>query len=84
MQTIGPNLEGTYYNVEKITIQEGLEVIEKGAFSNFLNLNVVTIPSTIKEIGKKAFRNAYNISFILPPSISEEKLKMGEAIKLFQ
>lgn len=83
VQTIGPNLEGTYNNVEKITIQEGLEVIEKGAFSNFLNLNVVTIPSTIKEIGKKAFRNAYNISFILPPSISEEKLKMGEAIRLF-
>ena len=84
VQTIGPNLEGTYNNVEKITIQEGLEVIEKGAFSNFQNLNVVTIPRTIKEIGKKAFRNAYNISFILPPSISEEKLKMGEAIKLFQ
>lgn len=83
VQTIGPNLEGTYNNVEKITIQEGLEVIEKGAFSNFLNLNVVTIPSTIKEIGKKAFRNAYNISFILPPSISEEKLKMGETIRLF-
>ena len=60
------------------------EVIEKGAFSNFLNLNVVTIPSTIKEIGKKAFRNAYNISFILPPSISEEKLKMGEALKFFK
>lgn len=81
VQAIGSDLEGTHYSVEKITILEGVETIEKGAFSDFLHLKAVTIPSTIKEIGKKAFRNAHNINFTLPPNISEEKLKKGESIK---
>lgn len=82
VQTIGSDLDGTHYSVERMIIQEGIEIIEKGAFSKFRNIKNVTIPSTIMEIGKKAFRDVRNIQFTLPSHINEVKLRMGDAIKI--
>lgn len=82
VKTLGTELEGIHYSVESMIIQEGIEIIEKGAFSKFRNIKNVTIPSTIMEIGKKAFRDVHNIQFTLPSHINEVKLRMGDAIKI--
>ena len=82
VQTLGTDLEGIHNSVERIIIQEGIKVIEKGAFSNFWNIKDVAMPVTIVEIGKKAFRDALHIKFTLPSHISEINLKKGNAVKI--
>lgn len=82
VQTLGSDIDGTHYSVERIIIQEGIEIIEKGSFSKFEAIKEVTIPSSIMEIGKKAFRNVRNTNFILPTHINQVKLKMGDAIHI--
>lgn len=82
VRTIGSNLGGNHYSVERIVIQDGVEIIEKSAFSDFRNLKDVKIPKSVVEIGKKAFRYVHNVKFNLPANISEMKLRMGDAIKI--
>lgn len=82
VQTIGSDVGGNHYGVERMIIQDGIEVIEKSAFSDFKNLQEVTIPMSVIEIGKKAFRDVRNIKFNHPANISEVKLRMGDAIRV--
>ena len=53
------------YKLSKVILQEGLEEIEGGSFSNCKILDNINIPSTIKTIGRESFgggcRNLQNI-----------------------
>lgn len=49
---LGLSTEGL---LTKLTLPEGLETLEEGAFMYCQNFTEVTLPSTLKTIGKKAF-----------------------------
>ena len=50
-------------HIKKVTLNEGLEKIGKGAFATTINLESITLPSTVKYIEDESFRNS-GISFI--------------------
>lgn len=50
-------------DIKKVTLNEGLEKIGKGAFATTRNLESITLPSTVKYIEDESFRNS-GISFI--------------------
>ncbi len=54
--------------VEQIVVSEGIENIEKEAFSGCANLLNISLPNSIKSIGKRAFYGCSNLLSIDIPS----------------
>ena len=70
-------LNGVNYLTIHLTLEEGIESIDKFAFNEFRKLQTVSIPSTIRHIGKNAFRNNGMLKFTMLSSIDEQALRMG-------
>lgn len=60
-----------YEQVEKVNIQEGVEIISTGCFDGCPNINSVSIPRTINLIGTGAFRGCSSL----------EKIELNEGVK---
>ena len=52
------------YNCKELVIAEGVEIIEREAFSNFPKLKKIHISSTVKNLGYDAFHNCSNLEII--------------------
>ena len=48
-------------NIERVIIEEGVEVIEDNAFTGCENLKSVSLPSSLKTIEKDAFKDLYGL-----------------------
>lgn len=60
------------YNLNKVTLNEGLEDIGCAAFYSCESLTTINIPSTVKKIEDGAFDSCENLEeFILPSSLEE-------------
>lgn len=70
-------LNGVNYLTIHLTLEEGIESIDKFAFNEFRKLQTVSLPSTIRHIGKNAFRNNGMLKFTMLSSIDEQALRMG-------
>lgn len=60
-RSIGPYAFASIYSVHVLTISEGIEQIEDGAFENCGNLREVTLPESVIVLGKGAFRYTGNL-----------------------
>lgn len=78
--TIDTHINGNNYSAQRLVIPDGVEVIEKYAFSEFRKLESVTIPSSVVKIGKNAFRNIPGMIFNIPAGINESSLRSGKEI----
>ncbi len=70
-------LNGVNYLTIHLTLEEGIESIDKFAFNEFRKLQTVSLPSTIRHIGKNAFRNNGMLKFNMLSSIDEQALRNG-------
>ncbi len=70
-------LNGVNYSAVFLTLEEGIEDIDKFAFNEFRKLQSVTLPSTIRHIGKNAFRDNKALTFYMLSSIDEQTLRKG-------
>ena len=71
-------------SLEDITMPEGLETINTGAFNGCKGLNSVEMPQTVKEIGLFAFQNCAKITnVVIPDQVKElESFVFGYCINL--
>ncbi len=64
----------TFYGMtklEEIYIEDGVEVISKGAFKKCISLKKIRLPSTLKSIEESAFEDCINLTEIyIPDSVS--------------
>lgn len=72
VKTIG-SYSITGYNLEKITIPEGVEKLESNAFDNTSNLRDISLPSTLKVIESNAFYYCGMYSIKIPDGVTELK-----------
>lgn len=81
-------------SLEKITLNEGLEVIGENTFKGCEKLESITLPSTVREIGDNAFEDCTELKEIIIPDkvetignrafgdcVSLEKITLGKGIK---
>ena len=64
VKKIGEGAFDQCYNLENITLVNGLEAIENEAFSNCDSLKQLIIPSTVKHIGENVFEGCDNLKTI--------------------
>ena len=71
-------------SLEDITMPDGLETINTGAFNGCKGLNSVEMPQTVKEIGMFAFQNCAKITnVVIPDQVKElESFVFGYCINL--
>ena len=59
-------------NIKKITLPQGIKIIDTGAFADTLALKEINIPETVEEIKEAAFYQAVSIkSLTLPQSVKK-------------
>lgn len=81
-------------SLEKITLNEGLEVIGENTFKGCEKLESITLPSTVREIGDNAFEDCTELKEIIIPDsveiignrafgdcVSLEKITLGKGIR---
>ncbi len=72
----GKSLVDGSYDVEQVTIPNGVECIENQAFANCTKLKHVDIPESVTEIGEAAFYNCKSLTSI---TFTGNLLKIGES-----
>lgn len=70
-------MNGVNYLTVFLTVEEGIEDIDKYAFVEFRKLQTVSLPSTIRHIGKNAFRDNKATTFNMLSSIDEQTIRRG-------
>lgn len=70
-------MNGVNYLTVNMTLEEGIEDIDKFCFNEFRKLENVSLPSTIRHIGKNAFRDNSRLTFAMCSSISEPSIRQG-------
>ncbi|MBQ6513736.1 MAG: leucine-rich repeat domain-containing protein [Clostridia bacterium] len=72
------NTPGAAETVETLTIEEGVAVIDYGAFSDLTGLRSVTLPDSVILIENNAFEGCRNLTEIrLPAAMTTEQIKTG-------
>lgn len=70
-------MNGVNYLTVNLTLEEGIEDIEKFCFNEFRKLENVSLPSTIRHIGKNAFRDNKRLTFAMYSTINESSIRQG-------
>lgn len=70
-------MNGVNYLTVFLTLEEGIEDIDKYAFIEFRKLQNISLPTTIRHIGKNAFRDNKATTFNMLSSIDEQTLRRG-------
>ncbi len=73
-------LNGLNYLTINLTLEEGIEVIDKYCFNEFRKLQTVILPSSIVQINKNAFRNNGALRFVMPEWVDEVALRNGKML----
>lgn len=81
---VSTHINGNNYSATKLTIEEGVEKIDKFSFAEFRKLQEVILPHSITEIGKNAFRDNKSTMFYLPGTIKESDIRNGRTIKIIR
>lgn len=66
--TIPQNAFYQNYQIEKVTLPEGLLTLEAQAFNNCSNLKEINIPDSVTAVGKYALRNCSSLTEIIIPN----------------
>lgn len=74
-------MNGVNYTTVNLTIEEGIEDIDKYCFNEFRKLLVVNLPTSLRHIGKNAFRDNAGLTLNMLSSIDENSLRNG--VELF-
>lgn len=64
---IGINTFKNNITIKKVSVPEGILVIDDFSFSGCINLEVVILPNSLKQIGYEAFRECDNLKEIVIP-----------------
>ena len=70
-------LNGVNYLTEQLTLEDGIEDIDKFCFNEFRKLQTVSLPQSISHIGKNAFRDNVFLTFVMPSSFDEQSIRRG-------
>jgi len=73
-------LNGVNYLTVNLTLEEGIEDVDKYCFNEFRKLQNVKLPSSIRHIGKNAFRDSRYMTITMPSSFDEQSIRQGVEI----
>ncbi len=77
VKSVSVFMNGVNYTTVDLTIEEGIEDIDKYCFNEFRKLQVVNLPTSLRHIGKNAFRNNVGMKLNMLSSIDENSLRNG-------
>lgn len=77
VKSVSTFLNGVNYLAVSLTLEEGIEEIDKFSFNEFRKLQKVSLPSTIRHIGKNAFRDNRGMNFEMLSCIDEQSIRNG-------
>lgn len=80
VKSVSTFLNGVNYLAVSLTLEEGIEEIDKFSFNEFRKLIKVSLPSTIRHIGKNAFRDNRGMNFNMLSCIDEQSIRKGYEI----
>ncbi len=80
VKSVGVFMNGVNYSTVYLTLEEGIEDIDKFCFNEFRKLRSVSLPASLRHIGKNAFRDNDNMSFNMLSSIDEYALRDGREL----
>lgn len=70
-------LNGVNYLTVNLTLEDGIETLDKFCFNEFRKLRNVSLPPSIKFIGKNAFRNNSMMTLTIPATFDENAIRQG-------
>jgi len=71
-------LNGVNYLTVNLTLEDGIEDIDKYSFNEFRRLLSVRMPASVKHIGKSAFRDNPGLAFTMCSGVDESSLRQGK------
>lgn len=74
-------LNGVNYLTVNLTLEEGIEDVDKYCFNEFRKLQKVALPASLRHIGKNAFRDNKEMTLTMPSSFNEQSIRSG--VELF-
>ena len=77
VKSVSTFLNGVNYLTVSLTLEEGIEEIDKFSFNEFRKLIKVNLPSSIRHIGKNAFRDNRGMTFEMLSCIDEQSIRNG-------
>ncbi len=80
VKSVNTFLNGVNYSTVYLTIEEGIEEIDKFCFNEFRKLVSVKLPNSIRHIGKNAFRDNRGMEFDMAGSIDETAIRNGQEL----
>lgn len=70
-------LNGVNYLTVNLTLEDGIESLDKFCFNEFRKLQTVSLPPSIKYIGKNAFRDNSMMTLTMPSTFDENAIRQG-------
>lgn len=80
VKTISVFMNGVNYSTVNLTLEEGIEEIDKFCFNEFRKLLTVNLPMSLRHIGKTAFRDNEDMALNMPSCINELSLRKGKEL----
>lgn len=80
VKSVSVFMNGVNYMAANLTLEEGIEDIDKFCFNEFRKLHTVNLPASIRHIGKNAFRDNKNMAMYMLSSINETDVRKGHEI----
>lgn len=77
VKSVSVFMNGVNYSTVRMTLEEGIEDIDKFCFNEFRKLSLVNLPLSLRHIGKVAFRDNKGMVLNMPSSIDEVSLRKG-------
>lgn len=71
---------GMNYSTISLTMEEGIEDIDRYAFNEFRQLVSVKLPASVRHIGRYAFRNNFELVLTMPAGVDEKALREGKEL----
>lgn len=77
VKSVSVFMNGVNYSTVRLTLEEGIEDIDKFCFNEFRKLTSVSLPASLRHIGKNAFRDNSGMTLNMLSSIDEVSLRKG-------
>ena len=77
VKSVSVFMNGVNYSTVHLTLEEGIEDIDKFCFNEFRKLTSVNLPASLRHIGKNAFRDNSGMTLNMLSSIDETSLRKG-------
>ena len=77
VKSVSVFMNGVNYSTVRLTLEEGIEDIDKFCFNEFRKLTSVSLPASLRHIGKNAFRDNSGMTLNMLSSIDETSLRKG-------